>query len=75
MIFFDRRKTDKRRSDKGRRKECSSQYNGPQRRMVEDRRSTQDRRSPVDRRASGYYRLSDDKKDAINRIIDLLENR
>ena len=72
MLSFNRRKARDRRSGEDRRKDGVFKYNGIQRRSVKKRRSSRERRSSKDRRSDAYHRLPDERRDAINTIIEFL---
>jgi hypothetical protein len=73
MFFIKIFKKETRRTWKDRRKSINPEYLGSERRNFQDRRSNKDRRSDVGRRSGLYYKLSDNQKDTVDTIIDILE--
>ena len=66
-------KNESRRKNEDRRMSLNPRYIGSERRNLQDRRSSKDRRKDPDRRSGQYYKLSDERKDTVDTIIDILE--
>ena len=66
-------KNESRRKNEDRRMSLNPRYIGSERRNLQDRRSSKDRRKDPDRRSGQYYKLSDEQKDTVDTIIDILE--
>jgi len=76
MVFpFGRRKNKKRRSGKDRRKAKDPMYSESEKRSGTDQRSGTERRSSIGQKRGAYHRLPKNRKDALNRIIELLEKK
>ena len=76
MFFIKIFKKETRRSGEDRRKSINPkylEYIESEKRNFQDRRSNKDRRNDVGRRSGIYYKLSDNQKDTIDTIIDMLE--
>jgi hypothetical protein len=76
MFFIKIFKKETRRSGKDRRNSINPKYLdylGSERRNIQDRRGNKDRRNDVGRRSGIYYKLSDNQKDAVDIIINMLE--
>ena len=76
MFFIKIFKKENRRSGEDRRKSINPKYLESitsEKRNFQDRRINKDRRSDFGRRSGIYYALSDNQKDTIDTIIDILE--
>jgi hypothetical protein len=76
MFFIKIFKKETRRSREDRKKSINPkclEYIESEKRNFQDRRSNKDRRSDFGRRSGIYYKLSDNQKDTIDTIIDILE--
>jgi hypothetical protein len=76
MFFIKIFEKETRRSGEDRRDSVNPKYLehlGSERRNIQDRRSNKDRRNDVGRRSGIYYKLSDNQKDAVDIIINMLE--
>ena len=73
MFFISILAKEKRRSSGDRRKSNGLKYSGQEKRRRSDRRSNKDRRSDSERRSGMYYRLSDNQKETMDNIINILE--
>ena len=71
ISIFD---SESRRSGTDRRKHDAGAFNGTERRGT-DRRRTGDRRRDSGRRAGLYYKIPDEKRDIVERIILNLESK
>ena len=76
MFFIKIFKKKNRRSGEDRRKSINPkylEYIESEKRNFQDRRSNNDRRRDFGRCSGIYYKLSDNQKDTIDNIIDILE--
>jgi hypothetical protein len=72
---FGRGRNKKRRSGKDRRKGKDPTYAESEKRSGTDQRSGTERRKNIGQKTGAYHRLPQNRKDALKRIIKLLEKK
>jgi hypothetical protein len=74
-MIFNRRKNKDRRSGKDRRQKKDTNFTGPEKRSGKEKRTGKDRRKYMIVGKNNLIQLPNDRNEALNSIIQLLENQ